>query len=236
MASQPAPLTVSVGTARARLASDDRRQQLLACAIGLFAKGGFSGTRTKDIAAACGVSEGILFRHFATKEDLYRAILASHADDAGACAWAEEMKRCATARDDRALLQSLVNHVLCSFRDNAPFHRLMLYAWLEGHPLAAMVEQQMGMPTFTFLRKYVATRQKEGAFRVGDPAAQVLAIYAPALQFGLNKYLFAAPWARGSDDVAAGEFTEFLLAGLRAQAAPDTSDQRKTGVRKVRTK
>ena len=68
---------------RPRLSSDDRRRQLLSHAIALFSRHGFSGTRTKDIAAACGVSEAILFRHFATKEDLYHAILDTHEAAAG---------------------------------------------------------------------------------------------------------------------------------------------------------
>src|SRR5580765_260332 len=60
---------------RIRMAGEDRRRLLLRAAIDCFARRGFSGTKTKDIAAAAGVSEAILFRHFATKEDLYHAIL-----------------------------------------------------------------------------------------------------------------------------------------------------------------
>src|ERR1700677_1791525 len=59
----------------ARMPGEDRRRQLLKVAIESFAQNGFSGTKTKEIAAAAGVSEAILFRHFASKEDLYHAIL-----------------------------------------------------------------------------------------------------------------------------------------------------------------
>ena len=41
----------------------------------LFSERGFRGTTTKEIAQAAGVSEAIIFRHFATKEDLYTAII-----------------------------------------------------------------------------------------------------------------------------------------------------------------
>jgi len=74
----PALSPIAPTAPRPRLSSDDRRRQLLGHAIALFSRHGFSGTRTKDIAAACGVSEAILFRHFATKEDLYHAILDTH--------------------------------------------------------------------------------------------------------------------------------------------------------------
>src|SRR4051794_33804383 len=98
--SMSSPSLLTDSTPRHRLSSEDRRQQLIACAIDLFAKRGFAGTRTKDIAAACGVSEGILFRHFATKEDLYHAILDTHADEAGNQAWMDEMERLAAERND----------------------------------------------------------------------------------------------------------------------------------------
>ena len=128
MSAAPAVPLAQAPARRTRLSSTDRRQQLLAHAIELFSQRGFSGTRTKDIAAACGVSEGILFRHFATKEDLYRAILESHADEAGSREWILEIKRCAAERDDAKLIRSLVTHVIYSFREDAAFHRLMLYA------------------------------------------------------------------------------------------------------------
>jgi len=71
----PAVPSKSAETPRpARMPGEDRRRQLLRVAIESFAQNGFSGTKTKDIAAAAGVSEAILFRHFSSKEDLYHAI------------------------------------------------------------------------------------------------------------------------------------------------------------------
>src|SRR5579885_157382 len=93
---------VAQGADRRRLSSDDRRRQLIRTAVDLFSRHGFSGTRTRDIAAACGVSEAILFRHFATKEDLYRAILDEQQQESGAEAWLEEMHALAARRDDAA--------------------------------------------------------------------------------------------------------------------------------------
>src|SRR5215475_10313315 len=113
---------------RRRLSSDDRRRQLIRSAVDLFSRHGFSGTRTKDIAAACGVSEAILFRHFATKEDLYRAILDEQQQESGAAEWMEQMKQLAERRDDHAFLRCLVTQILKSFRENTPFHRLMEFA------------------------------------------------------------------------------------------------------------
>ena len=58
-----------------RMSGEDRRRQLIEIAIDLFSQRGFSGTTTREIAVAAGVTEAIIFRHFATKQDLYAAIL-----------------------------------------------------------------------------------------------------------------------------------------------------------------
>jgi TetR/AcrR family transcriptional regulator, transcriptional repressor of aconitase len=58
-----------------RLDSDDRRKAIVAAAVPLFARTGFAGTTTRELAAAAGVSEALLFRHFPSKQSLYREIL-----------------------------------------------------------------------------------------------------------------------------------------------------------------
>ena len=61
--------------ALARLDSDDRRKGIVNAAVPLFARNGFAGTTTRELAAAAGVSEALLFRHFPSKQSLYREIL-----------------------------------------------------------------------------------------------------------------------------------------------------------------
>jgi AcrR family transcriptional regulator len=58
-----------------RLSAPARRQALLEVAMGLFATGGYRGVTTAEIARTAGVSEPILYRHFASKRELYLACL-----------------------------------------------------------------------------------------------------------------------------------------------------------------
>ena len=57
------------------MAGEERKLQILRVAVRLFSQRGFSGTTTREIAQAAGVSEAMVFRHFATKQELYAAIL-----------------------------------------------------------------------------------------------------------------------------------------------------------------
>jgi TetR/AcrR family transcriptional regulator len=214
---------------RPRLSSDDRRRQLLSHAIALFSRHGFSGTRTKDIAAACGVSEAILFRHFATKEDLYHAILDTHEAAAGKEEWLAEMQARAESRDDLGFIRCLLAQLLKSFREDTAFHRLMLYAGLEGHSLPGIFHERTGSRMIEFLRNYVVLRQREGAFRKADPDALIILLASPAMQYATSKYIFGIKTFRGTDKDAADELANLLLAAL----SPAPKRSKKTSKRKA---
>jgi AcrR family transcriptional regulator len=62
-----------MSVAAPRMAAADRRRHLIETAIRLFTEGSYHGTTTAEIARAAGVSEPILYRHFASKRDLYLA-------------------------------------------------------------------------------------------------------------------------------------------------------------------
>lgn len=59
----------------ARLPAQARREAIVAAALDVFANGSYAGSTTAELARAAGVSEPILYRHFASKRDLYLACL-----------------------------------------------------------------------------------------------------------------------------------------------------------------
>jgi AcrR family transcriptional regulator len=62
-------------TTAVRMPAAERRQALIDTAIRVFSEGSYRGTTTAEIARAAGISEPILYRHFASKRDLYLAAL-----------------------------------------------------------------------------------------------------------------------------------------------------------------
>ena len=58
-----------------RLDGDERRKAIVRAAVPLFARDGFAGTTTRALAEAAGISEALLFKHFPSKQLLYREIL-----------------------------------------------------------------------------------------------------------------------------------------------------------------
>jgi len=62
-------------TPSTRLPAAERRLAIVNAAIDVFTTGSYRGTTTAEIARAAGVSEPILYRHFASKRDIYLAAL-----------------------------------------------------------------------------------------------------------------------------------------------------------------
>jgi AcrR family transcriptional regulator len=58
-----------------RMSAEERKAAVLDCACGIFSAGSYHGTTTAEIARRAGVTEPILYRHFASKRDLYLAVL-----------------------------------------------------------------------------------------------------------------------------------------------------------------
>lgn len=59
---------------RGRLTGEERKQAIALAAVPLFSTRGFTGTTTRELAAAAGVSEALLYRHFPGKESIYQYI------------------------------------------------------------------------------------------------------------------------------------------------------------------
>jgi AcrR family transcriptional regulator len=60
-----------------RMTAEERRADVLRTAVAIFAKAGYYGTSTEDVARAAGISQPYLFRLFPTKKALFIA-LAEH--------------------------------------------------------------------------------------------------------------------------------------------------------------
>ena len=202
-----------------RMQADDRRRLLLKAAIENFAQKGFSGTKTKDIATAAGVSEAILFRHFASKEDLYHAILDTKQEPHEKNVLIQELEKLASRRDDTGFFLLLAINIIHSFREDPAFHRLLLYASLEGHLLASLFRERFGLPMGNFLRRYIAQRQKEGAFHRCDANLAMEFFFGTVVHFAMNRYLFEMKDPPLSDEDAVRELVTLVMRGLKKGSA-----------------
>jgi AcrR family transcriptional regulator len=137
-----------------RLSSSSRRRQILDAAKGCFAERGFEGTTTKRLAAAAGISEGLLFRHFPTKSSLYAETLAE------ACEADPELKQLLELSPSTATLVTLVREMVRHFmqaaeaphQEDAQRIRLLISSHLGDGEFARLLYAKIGAligPVFT---------------------------------------------------------------------------------------
>ncbi|MGI8511028.1 MAG: TetR/AcrR family transcriptional regulator [Solirubrobacteraceae bacterium] len=65
----------SPGPAFTRLGVDERRAQLLRAGAGLFTERGYGAVSMADVAAAAGISKGLLYHYFPSKREFFNATL-----------------------------------------------------------------------------------------------------------------------------------------------------------------
>jgi TetR/AcrR family transcriptional regulator len=65
-----------------RLSGEERREQILVSARRVFVRSGLAGARTRDVAAEAGINEGLLYRHFSSKDELFEAAVARPLEEA----------------------------------------------------------------------------------------------------------------------------------------------------------
>jgi TetR/AcrR family transcriptional regulator len=199
------------------MSGEDRRRQLIEVAIDLFSKRGFSGTTTREIAVAAGVTEAIIFRHFATKQDLYAAILDHARLAVGTEDWLAEVQLCMDRDDDLGLFRLIVSRILEIHRTEPRFERLMLHASLEGHELAVMHRNQIMASIGVRFRAYIERRQRAGALRECDPRTIIFAVVGMAQAFGMQKYMYQLSEPLQSDEEITDAFAYILMNGVNTK-------------------
>ena len=204
------------------MSGDERRTQILQTAVQLFSQRGFKGTTTKEIAKAAGVSEAMVFKHFATKDDLYTAILDTKGcqDGVHKFPWEgnQELLDAISRKDDFAVFYNIAFDAMKKHQADVGFLRLIFYSALEEHQLAERFFREFIEQVYEFIGGYIEQRQKDGAFRKMNPRIAVRALLGMLIHHSLNNIL----WDKNrnildiSNEDAAKNFAEILLGGIRA--------------------
>ena len=198
-----------------RMSAPNRRRQIVRTAMALFARRGFKGTTTKEIALAAGVNEAIIFRHFPTKSELYSAIIDDKMEECRE--WINRVhEKAGQRKDDRALFCDLALGILTFHHQDGTFMRLLLYSALEGHELSRMFFETQVAEHFSFLADYIAQRIDDGVFRAVNPKVAARAFLGMVVNQAQVRELFdpKGKLLNIDDPAAAAAFADIFLHGV----------------------
>jgi AcrR family transcriptional regulator len=108
------------------------KERMIGAAATLFARAGFNGITTRDIAQRAGVSEGNIFRYFPSKRDLFIAAIDSELSKLSIRL--EALEKPATAESPRAALRALFEMITDIVVNQPELIRLMRFSALEFGP------------------------------------------------------------------------------------------------------
>ena len=149
------------------LKSSVRTDKILQAAGKLFARQGYYGTSTREIARLADVSENTLFRHFENKEELFWASLRSYS---AGLKFRQDVQRGITQCDSpEAVLPKLIEMLADTVNYRPELLRLIAVAFIELHTKADEFCQEQLSPVFSTINHYLEMNIRSGRIRDLDP-------------------------------------------------------------------
>ena len=168
----------------ARLSKAERKRQLLAHAKQLFVTLGYHATTTEKIAAAAGVTEPVLYRHFDSKKTLFLEVL----EEVRAATLDRWNAETAGLTDPLAKLHAIADMYLGSTRVHAVEFRIMHRALVEtdDEEIVALL-RSFYLDSEALLARIIAEGQQTGVFRRSlDPRIGAWELIRTALGYTLT--------------------------------------------------
>ena len=169
-----------------RLPATERKAQLLDTAAAVFAKYGYSGTTTAELAKAAGVSEPIIYRHFKNKKELFIALVEQSGSDTIAL-WEKELG--AVADPTERLSRLIGSNPMVTIKGNLRY-RVIVAAMTEvEEPEVQRAIQQHITMLHAFISREV--RRSQGSDAVSRRFSPELTAWA-LIQIGIGYGTLAA--------------------------------------------
>lgn len=157
------------------------RERIIDAAVNLFARSGFNGATTKEIAHAAKVSEGNIFRYFMTKRGLYDAAVDSQLTQLRI--QSKSLDEDWNTSDGHSVLQALFERIIEVTLANSNALRLLQFSALEfGEALRPLYKRHFG-PIVEIVTRNDQFRSSELGFGSLDPLITVVSFVATVATF-----------------------------------------------------
>ena len=169
-------------------ARSDAHARILATAAQFFARNGYNGVSTREIAAAAAVNEVTIYRHYPRKRDLYLAVLSTELQSVQLRG--ELLTRLAEASNGRNALSCTFDLISSALRQKPQLLRLLQFGALEmDENIAPLLRVHLGQ-LVEVLAHYLQPWLERGQLRGKDAKSLVLTLIAIVLSRGPLDRLF----------------------------------------------
>jgi AcrR family transcriptional regulator len=191
-----------------------RRKQILETALHLFARQGFDGTSTKQIAQEAGIAEGLIFHYFPSKEHLLTSVLETHHSYRGELGG---LLKGAGDRPAAEVLHQLAVESLARFRRESEI-TLVMFSTAQTNPqVGAVLRKLIAEEGVAGLSEFLRTRISAGELRADLPvdSSALMFLSSIVIFFFLHHPLPEADW----NERSAGFVSELVSSWFAAAHA-----------------
>jgi len=203
-------------TTKVRLNGEDRRAQIIETALSVFSEKGFSGSRIKEIAELAGISETLIFQHFASKEELYRVTLQTLFSHHPVL---PEVEAAIQTKNDRHVFSSIAAHLINHGQQDPRIIRLALFAALEKLQFKEITHNgaETSLTLTDLLASYIQQRIDDGVFRKINATIAARLIIETVYMYAFDQHAaISGPVLPNPGDEVIETLTTLFLNGLKS--------------------
>lgn len=183
--------TCAKAQAKRERRKEARPGELLAAALALFVEKGYAATRSEEVARRAGVSKGTLFLYFASKEELFKAVVRENI--AGRFAeWNAEFESYTGSTAEMLHYAMMMWWQRVGNTPAAGITKLMMSEASNFPELAAFYQQEVIEPGHDLIRRILQRGVDRGEFRPMDLEHAVYLVLSPMLFLMSWKHSFGA--------------------------------------------
>ena len=153
---------------------EKRRQEILFSGLDLFIRKGYTGTTIKDISEAVGMSVGLMFHYFNSKEELYLELVSLGIEGPMNTLQPSEL-------EPMAFFEETAERILTYIRTEPFFARmfvLMHQAYYSEDIPVRVKDRLVGFDVYSPTADIIRRGQRNGTIRDGDPLALAVAYWS----------------------------------------------------------
>jgi AcrR family transcriptional regulator len=176
--------------ARTEKTVEDRREQIMEAALRVFSKKGFAGASNKDIAEEAGITPGLIYHYFESKEALLKAIY----EDRSPVNIVRSIPDQMLALPPEQFLRFVVKQMLTSVEDEKfmPLLRLYLPEAIY-HPEMAPFMTAIIAQGSQFMEGYLAAKMESGELCKTNPALVTELVMGGVMNMALRRKVLNDP-------------------------------------------
>ena len=165
---------------------EERREQILLAALKIISRRGLMSTKISDIASLAGLSHGLVYHYFASKEEIFLELIDRAIQSSSEALLALEKLPLEPLEKISAISEMVLGQI-DKTEDSAFYFLLMIQATVsDANPEAAIERMRKPFVPFEAMLRIVEEGQKKGLIREGN-AVDLVVLYWAAVQ-GLALY------------------------------------------------